>query len=98
MSRRTFIRRFKGATGNSPLGYILRVRVEAAKRALEHSSHSISEVASAVGYSDVVAFRKIFVRLTGLTPVDYRARYGPASAPSFVGAVRGSAMLRGAVG
>jgi transcriptional regulator GlxA family with amidase domain len=96
MSRRTFIRRFKHATGNSPLDYILRVRVEAAKRALESSSQSISEVANAVGYTDVVAFRKVFVRLTGLTPVDYRARYGPASTPSFVGAANRTARKRAA--
>jgi transcriptional regulator GlxA family with amidase domain len=82
LSRRTFVRRFQAATGNSPRSYIQRVRVEAAKRALERGD-SIGEVASAVGYDDVVAFRKLFVRLAGLTPAEYRSRYGPRAAPAW---------------
>ena len=56
------------------------VRIEAAKRALE-SGERVSAVAGVVGYADPAAFRRTFARLTGLTPADYRARYGPASAP-----------------
>ncbi len=82
LSRRTFVRRFQAATGNSPRGYIQRVRIEAAKRALERGA-SIGEVATAVGYDDAVAFRKLFVRLAGLTPAEYRARYGPRAAPAW---------------
>ena len=96
LSRRTFIRRFKLATGNSPLEYILRVRVEAAKRALERTACSVAEVAEAVGYSDVVAFRKVFLSHAGLTPADYRARYGPASAPSFASPSRPALRRRSA--
>lgn len=84
MSTRTFVRRFRQATGNAPREYIQRMRVEAARRELESSRDSISSIATRVGYGDVVAFRKLFVRMTGLTPADYRARYGPRTAPSWV--------------
>jgi transcriptional regulator GlxA family with amidase domain len=86
MSPRTFVRRFHVATGNTPREYIQRVRVEAAKRLLENGRQSVGEVASRVGYGDVTAFRKLFVRHTGLVPADYRARYGPHAAPSWVAA------------
>jgi len=79
MSRRTFVRRFTRATGGSPREYFQRVKVEAAKRALESSERPISVIASDVGYGDPVAFRKVFARLTGLTPADYRRRYGPST-------------------
>jgi transcriptional regulator GlxA family with amidase domain len=84
MSVRTFARRFHQATGNTPREYIQRVRIEAAKRALEQHSQSVHSVATAVGYTDPVAFRKLFVRLTGLTPSDYRSRYGPQTAPAWM--------------
>lgn len=76
MSRRTFVRRFTLATGAAPREYLQRVRVEAAKRALESTRRSISAIATEIGYTDPVAFRKLFVRFTGLTPADYRRRYG----------------------
>jgi AraC-like DNA-binding protein len=75
MSRRNFVRRFTRATGNSPRDYQQRVRVEAAKRALESTHAGIAHVAARVGYDDVAAFRRMFARWTGLTPADYRARY-----------------------
>ena len=90
MSRRNFVRRFVRATGNSPREYVQRVRMEAAKRALEDGEASVAGVARAVGYQDPVAFRKVFARLTGLTPVDYRARYGPGSPPTVIRAGGGS--------
>ncbi len=80
MSVRTLARRFRRSTGNSPGEYIQRVKVEAAKRALE-SGERVSAVAGVVGYTDAAAFRRLFARVTGLTPADYRARYGPSSAP-----------------
>lgn len=89
MSRRNFVRRFKTATGNAPREYVQRARVEAAKRELKGARRSVAEVAGAVGYGDVVAFRKLFARLTGLTPADYRLRYGPRAAPAvLVGSAR----------
>ncbi|MCC6997164.1 MAG: helix-turn-helix domain-containing protein [Deltaproteobacteria bacterium] len=81
MARRTFIRRFKAATGTTPRDYQQRVRIEAAKRRLEASRARVSEVASAVGYSDQVAFRRLFQRQTGLTPTEYRQRYGQVASP-----------------
>jgi len=82
MSRRNFVRRFTAVTGNSPRTYAQRVRVEAARRALESSRHPVSEIAARVGYADVVAFRRLFAKITGLTPADYRARYGRAVTPA----------------
>ncbi|MEZ4297124.1 MAG: helix-turn-helix domain-containing protein [Polyangiaceae bacterium] len=86
-SVRTFARRFRKATGSSPREYQQRVRVEAAKRALESGEESVASVATRVGYGDPVAFRKLFVRLVGLTPSEYRARYGRVQAPGGVAAV-----------
>jgi transcriptional regulator GlxA family with amidase domain len=84
MSSRTFLRRFKEATGNTPLAYLQRVRVEAAKRALEEGRRSLAAIAQEVGYEDPVAFRRVFARETGLTPADYRERYGPRAKPSMI--------------
>jgi transcriptional regulator GlxA family with amidase domain len=75
MSRRTFERRFKAATGDTPLIYLQRVRVEAAKAMLENRDLSFDEVAYSVGYQDGAAFRRIFLRQTGLPPGEYRRRF-----------------------
>jgi len=91
MSRRNFVRRFKRATGNVPREYVQRVRIEAAKRALEGATRSVADVSSAVGYEDVVAFRKLFQRWTGLTPSEYRLRYGVRAAPAVLTRRRASA-------
>jgi transcriptional regulator GlxA family with amidase domain len=73
--RRTFERRFKQATNNSPIEYLQRVRIEAAKKYFEHSRKNVNEVMYDVGYTDTKAFRDIFKKLTGLTPVEYRNRF-----------------------
>ena len=78
--RRTFERRFRQATNNTPLEYIQRVRVEAAKRSFETSRKNVSEVMFDVGYTDTKAFRDIFKKITGLTPVDYRNKYARVAA------------------
>ncbi len=75
MSNRNFIRRFKSATGNTPIEYIQRVRIEAAKHALESGAKDIDNVASGIGYEDVGSFRAIFKRVTGVSPTEYRKRY-----------------------
>lgn len=75
ISRRNFIRRFKKATHNTPLEYIQRAKVEAAKKRLESSNGSINEVMYEVGYSDGKAFRNLFRKVTGLTPNEYRSKY-----------------------
>lgn len=82
LSPRTFSRRFLDATGNTARDYIQRVRVEAAKRALE-AGDSVGTTADRVGYGDAAAFRKLFSRVAGITPAEYRARYGPRSAPAW---------------
>ncbi len=75
IGRRSFERRFKLATNNSVLEYINRVKIEFAKRAFENSRKNINEVMYDVGYTDTKAFRTIFKKITGLTPVEYRNKY-----------------------
>jgi transcriptional regulator GlxA family with amidase domain len=75
MGRRTFERRFRQATQNSVLEYIQRVKIEAAKRQFETSRKNITEVMYDVGYTDTKAFRDLFKKITGLTPVEYRNKY-----------------------
>jgi transcriptional regulator GlxA family with amidase domain len=75
IGRRNFDRRFIKATGNSPLEYTQRVKVEAAKKAFENSRKTINEVMFEVGYSDLKAFREVFRKITGMAPLAYRSRY-----------------------
>lgn len=75
VGRRNFDRRFIKATGNTPVEYAQRVKVEAAKKAFETTRKNISEVMYEVGYSDAKAFREVFRRITGLSPLDYRNKY-----------------------
>lgn len=75
MGRRSFERRFKQATNNSVLEYIQRVKIESAKRSFESSLMNINEVMYHVGYTDTKAFRTIFKKITGLTPIEYRNKY-----------------------
>ena len=76
MSLRNFVRRFKQATGDSPLHYLQKLRVAAAKRMLENEHRSMQEISDAVGYQDVAFFRKVFQRHTGISPSEYRQRFG----------------------
>lgn len=75
ISTRNFIRRFKKATHNTPIEYIQRVKIEAAKRMLENSRKTVREIMYDVGYSDLKAFRTIFKRVSGLSPIDYRNKF-----------------------
>lgn len=75
MSKRNFIRRFKAATDNTPQTYLQRVRVEAAKKALERNEDDVSGAMYQAGYNDAKTFRKVFKNITGLTPQDYRKKY-----------------------
>jgi transcriptional regulator GlxA family with amidase domain len=75
VSRRSFERRFKEATDNTVIEYLQRVKVEAAKRSFESSRKNISEVMFDVGYTDTKAFRNVFKKITGLTPIEYRNKY-----------------------
>ncbi len=75
VGRRNFDRRFIKATGNTPLEYAQRVKVESAKKALETTRKTVNEVMYEVGYTDVKAFREVFRKITGMSPLEYRARY-----------------------
>lgn len=76
MSRRSFERRFKAATGDTPLIYLQRVRVEAAKRLLESPGLSVEQISYQVGYEDSGFFRRLFQQHTGIAPREYRQKYG----------------------
>lgn len=80
LSRRNFDRRFILATGNTPVEYQQRVRVEQAKKMLESGRRSISDVMYDVGYADLKAFRGVFKKITGLTPLDYRNKFNKDAA------------------
>jgi transcriptional regulator GlxA family with amidase domain len=75
VGRRNFDRRFIKATGNTPVEYAQRVKIEAAKKAFETSRKTINEVMYEVGYSDVKAFREVFRKITGMSPLEYRGKY-----------------------
>jgi transcriptional regulator GlxA family with amidase domain len=75
VSRRNFDRRFVTATGYTPSEYRQRVKVELAKKAFESSRKQIHQVMYDVGYTDIKAFREVFRRITGLTPLEYRSKY-----------------------
>jgi transcriptional regulator GlxA family with amidase domain len=74
-SSRTLIRRFHASVGDSPLGYLQRMRVDRAKHLLAASSLSLERIVERTGYTDVSSFRRLFRSLTGVTPADYRARF-----------------------
>lgn len=75
IGKRHFERRFKKATNNTPVEYIQRVKIEAAKKRLETGVKNVNEVMYDVGYSDTKAFRNVFKKITGLSPVDYKNKY-----------------------
>ncbi len=75
VGRRSFDRRFIKATGITPLDYLQRVKVEAAKKYLESTRKTVTEVMYDVGYNDTKAFRDVFGRITGLSPLDYKSKY-----------------------
>jgi len=75
VSRRNFDRRFIRATGNTPVEYLQRVKIESAKKAFETSRKTINEVMYENGYSDVKAFREVFRKITGMSPIEYKGRY-----------------------
>jgi transcriptional regulator GlxA family with amidase domain len=75
IGRRTFERRFKKSTGNSIIEYIQRVKVETIKKQLELDGKTINEIIFEIGYNDINAFRNVFKKYTGMSPVDYRRKY-----------------------
>ncbi|WP_374950564.1 GlxA family transcriptional regulator [Mucilaginibacter sp.] len=79
IGKRHFERRFKKATNNTPVEYIQRVKIEAAKKQLESGRKNVNEVMYDVGYTDTKAFRTVFKKITGLSPVEYRNKYKKAA-------------------
>ena len=77
---RTFLRRFRAATGESPREYLQRLRVEAAMKDLEATNLSIEEITFQCGYEDPRSFRRLFRRQTGVSPAEYRRRFGYGNA------------------
>lgn len=75
LSERSLMRRFKKATGNTPITYIQRVKVEAAKKILEHRNITFEEIVREIGYEDISNFRKLFKKYTGVSPNVYKEKY-----------------------
>ncbi len=75
LGERTFFRRFSRATGDTPLEYLQRVRIESAKLILEFSKQTVEEVTWNIGYVNPNSFRRLFLKHTGLTPRDYRKKF-----------------------
>ncbi|KNY16841.1 AraC family transcriptional regulator [Shinella sp. SUS2] len=75
LEERTFLRRFRRATGLTTTDYCQRLRVAKAQEHLQFTTRSVDRVALDVGYNDPGAFRKVFARIVGLTPGEYRKRF-----------------------
>lgn len=75
LAERTFKRRFTKATGYSPVDYVHAIRVEEAKQMLETTLAGIDAISAAVGYEDPRFFRRLFHRVAGVTPAQYRKQF-----------------------
>ncbi|WP_277964245.1 helix-turn-helix domain-containing protein [Pseudomonas sp. RIT-To-2] len=73
---RTFLRRFHTSTGLKPTEYCQHLRIARACHLLETTQRNVDQIANSVGYQDVGALRKIFMRVTGYALSEYRDRYG----------------------
>ena len=88
LPKRSFDRRFRAATGYSPLSYVQTLRVEEAKQLLETGSVSVEQIGREVGYEDAASFRRLFRKLTGISPGEYRRNFQPPSSVTSREAVR----------
>ena len=79
LEERTFLRRFQKATGLTTTDYVQRLRVGKAQELLQFSTLPVDRIAWEVGYGDAGAFRKVFRRIVGLTPNEYRRRFRPSA-------------------
>lgn len=80
LEERTFLRRFKTATGMKPIEYVQHLRIGKARELLEFTRRTVDQIAWAVGYEDAAAFRRVFHRILGLSPGEYRSRFSVAAA------------------
>ncbi len=76
LGERTFARRFKKATGDTPLEYLQSLRIAKARSLLETTSKPVEAILATTGYTDMSSFRKLFKRSTGMTPAAYRKKFG----------------------
>lgn len=76
LAERSFKRRFQQATGLGPLEYVHTLRLEEAKQMLESGDESVETIAAEVGYEDAGFFNRLFRRKVGLSPAQYRRRFG----------------------
>ena len=76
LNERTFLRRFKRATGEAPLEYLQKMRIEKAKQLLIGSDQTLEKITSEVGYVDLSSFRRLFRQVVGISPTAYRQRFG----------------------
>lgn len=76
LPERSFKRRFRLATGMSPLEYVHTLRIEEAKQMLETGEQPVEAIAAEVGYEDAGFFSRLFRRKVNLTPSQYRRRFG----------------------
>jgi len=74
-SARNMTRRFKLVTGIPPIEYLQNIRVESSKKYLEQTQLSISEIIEKTGYNDPKAFRKVFFKMVGMKPIEYREKF-----------------------
>lgn len=76
LPERSFVRRFRKATGMSPLEYVHTLRLEEAKQQLETTQLPVEAIAGECGYEDAGYFSRLFAKRVGLTPAQYRRRFG----------------------
>jgi len=75
LNERTFLRRFRKRTGEAPLEYVQRMRIEKAKQLLSAGTEPLEAITKAVGYADVSSFRRLFKQIVGMSPTVYRQRF-----------------------
>ncbi len=75
LSERTFLRRFIKATGIKPTQYLQKLRIQKACDLMETTTNTFDVISRKVGYEDTSSFRKVFVKIIGLTPRDFRSRF-----------------------
>ncbi|TLV00695.1 GlxA family transcriptional regulator [Dyadobacter luticola] len=92
-SRRNVVRRFKQAIGVTPIEYLQRTRIEAAKKMLAQTDQSVLEVMLNSGYNDLKSFRQLFKKSTGVTPKEYRDKFNITRLESAGRLERRAAML-----
>lgn len=76
LNERTFLRRFKKATGEAPLEYLQKMRIEKAKQLLIETDQSLESITGVVGYVDLSSFRRLFRQIVGISPTAYQQRFG----------------------